>query len=136
MALGIATVSTRGYITDPTGIVDQAIADFTVAQASQSLIYAGRIASLPYLIKQYGSRPSQLAEETQRTLQQYLINLVGELTEVKCMIEPLAGETINNSRYQLVLEITGVVNSTRVNLLQGLDIIDSQIVRVFSRNNG
>jgi hypothetical protein len=134
--LGIATLSTRGYITDPTGIVDQAIADFCVSQASQSLIYAGRIASLNYLIKQFGSRPQQMADETQRTLQQYLRNLVGELTEVSASIEPMPGETESNSRYQLVLKVTGVIDGTRVNLFKGLEIIDSQLVRIIQRNNG
>lgn len=69
MTMELPTLSSGGFIHDPAVKLEKIVAYFFIADYSQSNQHRGRVASLPYLIKNHGHEPSILVDRIQSTLE-------------------------------------------------------------------
>jgi len=80
MARVIPVLGAAGFASDLTIKADEAMANFYIAQRSQSDIYRGSIASLSNIISQYGNNRMTLEDEVRRVLNDYLARQFDEVT--------------------------------------------------------
>lgn len=72
-----------GYIYDPGKKFDRLMSDFFEAEYSQSYLFYGSIASLPWLVQTYQSDETVLAQKIRSTLMTYLEKYFDSV-EVEC----------------------------------------------------
>lgn len=68
----VPTMSTQGWVTDPSTKFDKLLADFFLADHNQTYLYKGNVKSLQGLIAKHGTRIQGLIEELQVTLKVYM----------------------------------------------------------------
>lgn len=66
------TLDGKGWVTAPNDLLDVAFSDFMMSDYSQSSLFYGQIASLPYLIAQCGQDLLRLKQEVRSTLERHL----------------------------------------------------------------
>lgn len=68
----VPTMSTQGWVTDPSTKFDKLLADFFLADHNQTYLYKGNVKSLQGLIAKHGNYVQGLIEELQVTLKTYM----------------------------------------------------------------
>lgn len=68
----VPTMSTQGWVTDPSIKFDKLLADFFLADHNQTYIYKGNVKSLQGLIEKYGSEINALISDLNTVLKVYL----------------------------------------------------------------
>ena len=68
----VPTMSTQGWVTDPSTKFDKLLADFFLADHNQTYLYKGNVKSLQGLIAKHGSHIQGLIEDLQVTLKVYM----------------------------------------------------------------
>lgn len=68
----VPTLSTQGWVTDPSTKFDKLLADFFLADHNQTYLYKGNVKSLQGLIEKHGTSIQGLIEELNMTLKIYL----------------------------------------------------------------
>lgn len=68
----VPTMSTQGWVTDPSTKFDKLLADFFLADHNQTYLYKGNVKSLQGLIAKHGNYIQGLIEELQVTLKTYM----------------------------------------------------------------
>lgn len=68
----VPTLSTQGWVTDPSTKFDKLLADFFLADHNQTYLYKGNVKSLQGLIAKHGTSIQGLIEELQVTLKTYM----------------------------------------------------------------
>lgn len=66
------TLDGKGWVTAPNDLLDVAFSDFMMSDYSQSSLFYGQIASLPYLIARCGQDLFRLKQEVRSTLESHL----------------------------------------------------------------
>lgn len=66
------TLDGKGWVTAPNDLLDVAFSDFMMSDYSQSSLFYGQIASLPYLIARCGQDLQRLKQEVRSTLETHL----------------------------------------------------------------
>jgi hypothetical protein len=131
----VMSLSTAGWITDPGRMLDQLLSDFCVAEKSQSVWYQDNIASLPYLVQQKGNRPDELVSLVTSALQNHISPHYQGL-EINVKWEPMPNEVKENTRYNLIVEISALLNGVRVNLAESFEVNNTTFSRIQKANNG
>ena len=68
----VPTMSTQGWVTDPSTKFDKLLSDFFLADHNQTYLYKGNVKSLQGLIEKHGTHIQSLIEELQVTLRTYM----------------------------------------------------------------
>jgi hypothetical protein len=103
----IPTLSLSGWVASGSAKADYLFAWFWESEYSQSNIYAGKIASLAWLVMRYGHDPDALASNITKTLQTYLGRVYPEGVYVKCTHNAnTPSNPTNQYAVQLVIEIS------------------------------
>lgn len=66
------SMDSAGWVSDVAGKADRALAYYFTTEASQSDIYFTKLVSLPSHVQRFGSNDSQLIDNVQRDLSEYL----------------------------------------------------------------
>lgn len=80
MARIVPVLGPAGFASDLTIKADEALANFYIAQRSQSDMYRGSVASLSDIISRVGNNAMDLESETRRVLEAYLQRQFDEVT--------------------------------------------------------
>ena len=119
----VPTLSTQGWVTDPSMKFDKLLADFFLADHNQSYIYKGSIVTLQGLIEKNGNRINSLIGELQRSLTSYLERYY---TAVDVEVRP-ENNTITDPKGRMTLIISVGVNDKGT---------QKQFGRLLESNNG
>lgn len=119
----VPTLSTQGWVTDPSMKFDKLLADFFLADHNQSYIYKGSIVTLQGLIEKNGNRINSLIGELQRSLTSYLERYY---TAVDVEVKP-ENNTITDPKGRMTLIISVGVNDKGT---------QKQFGRLLESNNG
>ena len=127
------SLSTDGWITASSLKLDDLLADFYYSEFSQSTVFAGHVASLPYIIQNNRNDPTATAEVTRRTLQTYLDRYFATVS-VNCSAS-FDDPTPNRAAIKLFVEVmdSSGVTQTASTLLR---FLDSKFEEAISLNNG
>src|SRR5574343_1972834 len=112
--------------------LDGAFSDFITTNYSQSELWYGKLASLPYLIKENSADLLSLRSKAESTLRSHLENLFekGEIA-VCTKTDPLADTKIG-----LVFSIVAVENGEAFNFVKTIENINSKLKLIMELNNG
>lgn len=131
----VPTLSITGWITDPRTMLSQLLADMIVSEKSQTQWYYGEVVSLPAIVQQYGNKPDDFVTALKFNLEK-LVSAHFATAEIEVTWEPMAGETVDHSRYNVVVLITAMLNGVKVNLAENFHITNNVFKRVTEVSNG
>lgn len=126
------SLSPEGWIKPSNASLDDLLADFFYAEYSQSTIYYGEVASLPWILSRYPNNYDQIAELTHTTLSKYLCRHFNEVfLDVKA-----SADAVNPNRAVLHINVTAV-NAEGVQFTAGkaLKILNSKLQEFINENN-
>lgn len=130
MSEDMPSLSSAGFIKDPALKLEKAMSYFFIADYSQSTQHAGRIASLPYLVKQHGRRPEELADRVESTVTS-LLNAYFDSSTVDVYVQdPLS----DKPEYGIVLEGSVVENGKTYSISKLLSVSNNLLQQVADFN--
>lgn len=130
----VPTMSTQGWVTDPSTKFDKLLSDFFLADHNQTYLYKGNVKSLQGLIEKHGTRIQSLIEELQVTLRTYMERYY-DIVEVSVLpandmyIDPTA-------RMELKISIGVNDRGTQAQFGRLLEAKDGSMQRISSINDG
>jgi hypothetical protein len=129
----IPSLTDLGWVTEPSKKFDLAIADFLASNYSQSEVYYGKIASLPYVIQNAAGDLMVLKRLASETLHRHLSGLF-ETVSVNCETqEVLIGES---TRTMLVFKVTIIDEGKGLSFDRVIEDINSPSLKMITLNNG
>lgn len=126
----VPTLSESGWATSNRDKINYAMSYFYESQYSQSQFYYGNISSMSYLLFQYGTDPSKMANEVETTLTAFLNRYVSNVS-----VECSANETDNIAASINIYVAFNDEEGNPVTLSNLLLIENSKIVKVINANN-
>ena len=130
MAYTLAALSDLGWTDDPERIVDKLFSYFLASHYSQSNMFLGHIASLPYLIYEYQNNMDQLVFNIEDTLRK-MYGRYFDNVEVSVSVN-----TINDSNTEMTISILVSLPDRDIELSRVLQYKDSSSIEVIDVNNG
>lgn len=133
IATYVPTLSTDGWVSSPSLMGDYLLSHFFVSDYSQTELYNGQVASLPYLIALYQNNISGLLIGVQDTLSVYLSryfnNVVVEANSVP--------NTTNSSSigFSIFVGYTGT-DGIQYTLTNIIETVNSKISNIINQGNG
>lgn len=129
----IPSLSSLGWVTDPVKKFDLAIADFLASNYSQSEVFYGKIASLPYVIQNAGSDLMVLKRLASETLNRHLSGLFEQVT-VNCETETVQiGES---NRTKLIFKVAVIDGGKGISFDRVIEDVSSPSLKLITLNNG
>lgn len=101
----IATLDSSGWVSSPPEKAAAAFAYFLVSDYSQSVTHFGKIASLPWMLQQYGNDFVILRVEMESVLQTYFSRHF-EKAVVSVTLSTKSGDDLSSGRYDMRVSIT------------------------------
>lgn len=126
MSRSLPTLSTDGLVSSVQRKMDRLFAYYRVSQASQSIIYDGKILSFPKRMEEYDSDILKLQQNIQNDID-LLFGRHFELYEAQVKIIDHPNE---KGQYLIRFVVTVNENGKVYNLSEAVDIIDGKIKRV------
>jgi len=122
----LPTLGEESWTRDSLVIIDRLFSYFLVAEYSQSYIYNGKIASMPWLLYKYKDNINKLESEIESTLTELYERYFIE-TSVLVTID----SDLNDSKLFIIISITVKdIESKEYTLRKSMDIVDSKIKKV------
>ncbi|MNE09521.1 hypothetical protein D3C80_1021950 [compost metagenome] len=133
MAVQVPSLSASGWVGNISEKCDKLIGYFFVSDFSQSHLYAGNIASLPYIIKASAENRSLLRSETSKQL----TNLLRPYFDsVQVDVQVLDGDPTDPGKVNLRVDATVTQDGTIYSVGKEIQTINSKVVAIFNANNG
>lgn len=130
----VPTMSTQGWVTDPSTKFDKLLADFFLADHNQTYLYKGHVKSLQGLVAKHGTHIQSLIEELRVVLKTYLERYY-DIVEVS--VNP-ANDMYLDPTARMELKISIGVNDrgTQAQFGRLLEAKDGAMQRISNINNG
>lgn len=133
MTIPVPTLSSSGWVTEISEKADRLMSYFFVSEASQSLVYAGRISSLPEIIQLHGHDELQLEAAMRDVLRTYLERY---FTAVDITVKATIPGSSDDNRIQISTQITVYENSLNYEVGHLIEVLNSTIQSIVKANNG
>lgn len=133
MAVQVPSLSASGWVGNISEKLDKLVGYFFVSDFSQSHLYRGNVASLPYIIKECTENQSLLLSTTTKVL----TNLLRPYFD-RVQVDVTATVEDPNKPGEITLMVDATVAQDGVTYSVGkeLQIINSKVVAIFDANNG
>lgn len=134
MPIAVPTMSTRGFVKDPVGKIESLLSHFFVAEYSQTALYPGEVASLPWII-QDGAGDMQ---KTMDLMQQFLENYLSRYyTEAAVTVEPLVPlDTDPRIKFDMTISLNISEDGVRQSYTHQVTSTDGIFQQLVMINNG
>ena len=132
----VPSLTEEGWLTAPAAMAGQIFAYFLESNFSQTNQYFGDISSLPYIIQQYGSRPTELTNAVQSALTKLFTRHFTTETNssnVNVSVTHNADEDI--SRYNFTVDLSWTVNNIPYQLGRVVSLENSTVKKVIDLYN-
>lgn len=128
------TMSTQGWVTDPSLKFDKLLSDFFLADHNQSYVYAGSIKTLQGLVETHGTHINSLISDLNVTLKTYLERYY-DMVEVNVRS---ANNQVTDPRGRMTLEIMIGVNDrgTQKQFGRLLEAVNGSMQQISRINDG
>lgn len=133
MAVQVPTLSASGWAGNISEKLDKLISYFFLSDFSQSHLYRGHIASLPYILKQCADNRSLLRSETSRVLLGFLKPY---FDQVQVDVQVLAIDESKPDNINLRVDVTVTQDAVIYSVGREIQTINSKVVAIFEANNG
>lgn len=126
------SLSPEGWIKPSAASLDDLLADFFYAEYSQSTIYYGEVASLPWILSKHPNNYDEVADLTQSTLGKYLSRYFTDVfLDVKASVD-----SSNPNKAVLYIKVTAnTANGSQVTANGALNILNSKLQEFIKENN-
>jgi len=133
MAVQVPSLSASGWVGNISEKLDKLVGYFFVSDFSQSHLYRGNVASLPYIIKECTDNQSLLLSTTTKNLTNLLRPYFDRVqVDVTATVEdPSKPGEIN-----LMVDAQVAQDGVTYSVGKQLQIINSKVVAIFDANNG
>ena len=128
----VPMLNETGWATSVADRLDGAFSDFITTNYSQSELWYGKLASLPYIIKATAGDLVALRSKAESTLSTHLTDLF-EKVEVRVSIKT---DPENDAKVSLVFSIVVVENGEAFNFSRTVENVNSILKLVTELNNG
>lgn len=128
----VPVLSSEGWITDIRKKADQVMAYFFASDYSQSNLFYTNIASLAWLVQQYGNDTTALQSAVESTLQQYLERY---FTGVRLTVTIEDTTETGGGRYNIILDATVVEGEYRYSLGKLIETQNNKVVKIIDYFN-
>ena len=132
MATTVPSLSTQGWLTTIGEKADRLLSYFFTNDYSQSVIFHGKIASLPYIIANYESEHSDLRKEIDNALNRLLSSFF-ERVETNVSIKP---DDDTDTKYTVSVSVYIIDSNDIFELAKVVHIKDATIVKIVKILNG
>lgn len=132
MTIPVPSLSAPGWLLEISERADALMAYYITSEFSQSYLYYGKITSLPYHIKAYGSTPERLESRVEDDLGAYLRRY---FEEVEITVRTDIPNEQDPNRIDLRLDVIVLDNGYRYSLGRQIKIQNKRIAEVFKINN-
>jgi hypothetical protein len=122
----LPTLTTAGWIEDLVSVSTSLMDYFLVSEESQTQFYPGEVASLPFLVQQYGSDPDTLVSRGRDVLQRYFSRYF-DMASVEVTSDNDSGVA---GQYNINIDVTVVKDGTTHRLGRLIELGDSKILKV------
>lgn len=122
----LPTLTTAGWIEDLITVSTTMMDYFLVSEDSQTQFYPGEVASLPFLVQQYGSDPDALANRCRDVLQRYFSRYF-DMASVEVTTDDSSGVP---GRYNINIDVTVIKDGKTHRLGRLIELGDSKIINV------
>ena len=122
----LPTLTTAGWIEDLVSVSTSLMDYFLVSEESQTQFYPGEVASLPFLVQQYGSDPDALVSRGRDVLQRYFSRYF-EMASVEITSDE---QSDSPGRYNISIDVTVVREGKTHRLGRLIELGDSKIINV------
>jgi hypothetical protein len=122
----LPTLTTAGWIEDLVSVSTSLMDYFLVSEESQTQFYPGEVASLPFLVQQYGSDPDALVSRGRDVLQRYFSRYF-EMASVEITSDE---QSDSPGRYNINIDVTVVREGKTHRLGRLIELGDSKIINV------
>ena len=129
----IPTLSVQGWVDDPVRKGDYALGTFFTSEYSQSVLYAGSVASLPWIVKMYSNDPRQLESEVQSQLDTLMKNYFPSGADVVCVVDESSD---NPGQLTIRVSVDYTEDGIDYSLGRRIEFFDGVMKRVIAENNG
>lgn len=126
------SLSPNGWVTSAPLKLDDLMADFYYSEYSQSAIYMGHVASLPYIVQNNQNDPYGTANATEQTLLSYLGRYFNSVT-VRCTAK-YDNPVPNQAAITIFVEVTDQDGKMHT-ISDLLYFLDSKFQQVIKLNN-
>jgi hypothetical protein len=124
--ISLPTLSSAGFVRDPAVILDRQLSYFFIADYSQSNQHLGRVASLPFLIKNHAHQPDILVDRIQNSIEGMLSAYFESVSINVELTEPFE----DAPQFDIALEGTVTQNGNRYGIARLLTISNSTLQSV------
>ncbi len=132
MAIPVPSLSTQGWLTTIGEKADRLLSYFFTSDYCQSVIFHGKIASLPFIIANFESEHSDLRKEIDNALNRLLSSFF-ERVETSVSIKP---DDESETKYTISVSVYIIDNDEIFELSKVIHIKDSSIVKIVKILNG
>lgn len=133
MAVQVPTLSASGWAGNISEKLDKLISYFFLSDFSQSHLYRGHVASLPYIIQSSSDNKSLLRTQTQKTLMDLLRPY---FDTVQIDVTLIAIDEANPDNINLRVDATVTQDAVLYSVGREVQIVNSKVVAIFEANNG
>jgi len=128
MTVKIPTLTAKGFVESIEDKIERAMLYFCTSEYSQSDMYRGNVASLPWLVYRYGNNANDIRQEVEGTLSGYLHRVFDEAI-VTCVTE--------EKHDRINLQINAIVrdNGETRNVGYVIGTTNNKVIDVFDINN-
>ena len=126
------SLSEDGWVRDSLQKADYLFGDFFVANYSQTVIYPGKVSSLPYIIQQYSGDPNSTAEALEKQLIEYFSEY---FPNVECQVTYPTGQASSRVFLNIVLAFQDPNTGAMVSITKVATLQDSKVVNIENLNN-
>lgn len=133
MTTPVPTLSSSGWVTEISEKADKLLSYFFTSEASQSLVYNGKITSLPAIVQLYGHNELELESAMTSMLRTYLERY---FTKVEITVNVTFPELSEDNRLDIKCAVTVYENNLSYELGHLIEVLDSSIQKIVKLNNG
>lgn len=127
----LPTLSSRAWSIDPLEKMDSLFAHFMASDHSQTYLYGDTVSSLPYLVQQYGNKPTEFIDNLKTTLSTYY-GLYFDAVDVTAYIE---NKDSYESTYTVVVDLEALHGEKTYKLGRVLELQKGVLNKVIKENN-
>ena len=129
----LMTLSTQGVIQDLEHQADKIFSYFITSEYSQSVLYAGNVSSLPWLVRTYRHDPIMLQQAVKETLDRLFKRYFDDVTNT---VEAVQYDNADDGKYLVRVRSTVILDSQEYNLAREVKLIDGSFVSVVNLTQG
>lgn len=128
----VPTLSQDGWVTDPNLKGDYLLSHFFLSEFSQTQLYIGNVASLPYLIQKNQGNNNSLQSDAEETLRNYFSRYFTQV-DVQVIINQDT-TNVNKSQFNFYVSYNDSFGQ-RLSLGKAVDTVNSTITNIIDINN-